>query len=115
QLVYTETVGCVVIFCQTVKQLQRFTELDPEDIVAVTLPDGSNVKQGTSSWHLQAEGSGTRLHWQANIEPDFWVPPFIGPRAIERQLRNQALESMQAMERLAQEQAELVPNARMSI
>ncbi|MGH8402755.1 MAG: SRPBCC family protein, partial [Gammaproteobacteria bacterium] len=98
QLVYIETVGCVAIFCQTIRQLQQFTELDPQDIVAVTLPDGSNVKQGTSSWHLEPEGDGTRLRWQASLEPDFWVPPFVGPRIIARQLREQAFASMRDIE-----------------
>ncbi|HKT33151.1 MAG TPA: SRPBCC family protein [Gammaproteobacteria bacterium] len=115
QLVYTETAGCVFIFCHTLRQVQRFTELGPQDIVAVTVPGSGDVKHGRSSWHLQAEGDGTRLSWTVSIEPDFWVPPFIGPRAIENQLRNQALESMQAIERLAEEQAEMIPNARMSI
>lgn len=115
QLVYTETVGCVFIFCRTIRQVQRFTELGPQDIVAVTVPGSGNVKQGNSTWHLQADGSGTRLTWTASCEPDFWVPPFIGPHAIENQLRSQALESMQAIERLAEEQTALIPNARMSI
>ncbi|MGH8281954.1 MAG: SRPBCC family protein [Gammaproteobacteria bacterium] len=115
QLVYTETVGCVFVFCRTIRQVQRFTELGPQDIVAVTVPGNGNVKQGNSVWHLQADGDGTRLSWTTNCEPDFWVPPFIGPRAIESELRTQALASMQAIERLAGEQAEPIPNARMSI
>lgn len=115
QLVYTETRECVLIFCRTIKQAQRFTEPDPQDILAVTVPGYGNVKRGMSAWHLQAEGSGTRLSWTASYELDFWVPPFIGTRAIEAQLRSQALESMRAIERLAQQQAALIPNARMSI
>ena len=99
QLVYVESVGCVAIFCETIKQLQKFTEPDTRDILAVTLPGGSNVKDGSSSWHLEAEAGGTRLRWQADFEPDFWVPPFIGPRAIAEQLRSQALASMQDIER----------------
>lgn len=115
QLVYTETVGCVFIFCHTIRQVQRFTELGPQDITAVTVPGNGNVKRGTSTWHLQADGDGTRLSWTASCEPDFWVPPFIGARAIENQLRAQALESMQTIERLAEKQAQPIPNARMSI
>ena len=115
QLVYTETQVCVLIFCRTIKQIQLFTELDPSDIVAVTVPGTGNVKQGMSSWRLQADGGGTRLSWSSSYEPDFWVPTFIGVRAIETRLRSQALESVQTIERLAQEQAAAIPNARMSI
>lgn len=115
QLVYTETVGCVFIFCHTIKQVQRFSEPDPQDIVAVTVPGSGNVKRGMSFWHLQADSGGTRLSWTASCEPAFWVPPFIGPRAIENQLRSQALASIQEIERLAQKQAGLVPNTRTSL
>lgn len=108
QLVYTETVGCVFIFCHTIRQVQRFTELGPQDITAVTVPGSGNVKQGKSTWHLQADGGGTRLSWTASIEPDFWVPPFIGPQAITAQLRSQALASMQALERLSRARVEAV-------
>jgi len=115
QMVYTETVGCVLIFCRTLRQVQRFTELGPQDIVAVTVLGSGNVKHGMSAWHLQADGDGTRLSWTATCEPDFWVPPFIGPHSIEVQLRSQALESMQAIERLAQKQGEFIPNAKVTI
>jgi len=83
--------------------------------VAVTVPGTGNVKQGMSSWRLQADGGGTRLSWSSSYEPDFWVPAFIGARVIETRLRSQALESVQTIERLAQEQAAAIPNARMSI
>lgn len=115
QLVYTETRGCVLIFCHTIRQVQRFTEFGPDDILAMTVPGSGNVKRGTTAWHLQADDGGTLLSWTAVCEPDFWVPPFIGTQAIATQLRNQALESIQALERLAQEQADTIPNARMTI
>jgi hypothetical protein len=114
QLVYTETEGCVFIFCRTIRQVQRFTEISPSDIVAVTLPGSGNLKQGMSSWHLRADGSGTRLSWVASIEPDFWVPPFIGARAIEHQLRSEALESMLAIERLPRPD-DVISNAKLYI
>lgn len=98
-VVYTETRGCVAIFCRTVKQMQRVTELSSTDIVAVTLPQGSNVKQGTSSWHLTAEGHGTRLQWKATVEPAFWVPPLIGPALVRRVLQMQSQEFINGIER----------------
>ena len=99
QLVYMETRGCVAIFCRTIRQLQQFTELSRWDIVAVTLPAGSNVKQGSSSWHLRPEGGGTRLYWESSIEPDFWIPPLIGANIMVDELREQGLEFIRGIER----------------
>lgn len=98
-VVYTETRGCVAIFCRTLRQMQRVTELSSTDIVAVTLPQGSNVKQGTSSWHLTAEGHGTHLQWKATVEPAFWLPPFIGPALVRRVLQMQSEEFINGIER----------------
>lgn len=109
QLVYTETKGCIFIFCHTIKQVQQFTELDPFDIVAVTIPGIGNVKQGRSIWHLQPDGTGTLVTWVSICEPAFWVPPFIGARALEAQLRRQALASLQTIEHLAQERSVPIP------
>jgi hypothetical protein len=35
------------------------------------------------------------------VEPDFWIPPFIGPWLIERKLRSETLETVRNLERLA--------------
>lgn len=115
QLVYIETVACVLVFCHTLHEVQRFTEPDPQDIVAVTVPGSGNVKHGRSVWHLSAGGRGTRLNWTASYELDFRVPAFVSPRAIEAELRKQALESMRAIEHLSQEQPEPVPDAGLGI
>lgn len=89
EVVYMETHICVGIFCRTLKQMQQITEISSQDIVAVTLPEGSNV-QGSSSWHLQADAGGTRMYWETTLEPDFWLPPFIGPLLVREAVQEQA-------------------------
>ena len=103
-VVYMETRACVAIFCSTLKQVQQFTELSPQDLVAITIPQGSNVKQGSSSWHLQADAGGTRLHCETTIEPDFWLPPFVGTALVRKALQEQGEAFMNGIERHAAEQ-----------
>ncbi|HEX5339639.1 MAG TPA: hypothetical protein VFX47_02010 [Gammaproteobacteria bacterium] len=99
QIVYMETRACIGFFCRTLKQMQQFTELSSRDLVAVTLAQGSNVKQASSSWHLQADGKGTRLYWQTSLEPDFWVPPLIGSSLLRTTLLQQGERFMAGIER----------------
>ncbi|HET7921237.1 MAG TPA: SRPBCC family protein [Gammaproteobacteria bacterium] len=100
QLVYMETRACIGLFCRTLKQVQQFTELSASDLVAVTLPERSNVKQSSSSWHLEANAAGTRVYWRTSLEPAFWVPPLIGPRLVRAVLLQQGRAFMTGIERL---------------
>lgn len=52
-----------------------------------------NVKSLDSVLQLQAEGSGTRLHYHAEVVPGFWFPPLIGPSLV----RHETAEQFSAM------------------
>ena len=108
-LVYVETRACVAFFCRTLKQTQQVVELDPDDIVAQSLPEQSNVSMGSASWHLQADGIGTQLRWRNTVEPTFWIPPLIGTSMMKQALRTQVIASAKGIEKLAREWAHLPP------
>lgn len=108
-LVYVETEVCIGLFCRTLKQTREVTELTPRDLVAQSLPEQSNVRMGSASWHLEAEGKGTRMRWQSTLEPDFWIPPVIGIGLMKDALREQGKASAQGIEKLAREWAHLPP------
>ncbi|MGH8281731.1 MAG: hypothetical protein ACRERZ_06020, partial [Gammaproteobacteria bacterium] len=84
-------------------------ELTPQDIVAQVIPQKSNVTSGSSSWHLEPEGDGTRMHWEMTITPDFWIPPLIGPAFVEDEMRTQGQYTAEGVEKLARERAHLPP------
>ncbi|MDE2091991.1 MAG: SRPBCC family protein [Gammaproteobacteria bacterium] len=108
-LVYVESHGCVLFFCQTIRQTQQVTELTPRDVVAEAIPEESNVKMSSSSWHLDPQGRGTRMHWEVSMQPDFWVPPLIGPPMVEQALLSQGRSMAEGLEKLARERAHLPP------
>lgn len=108
-LVYVETRACVMVFCRSLKQTQQVVELDKNDIVAQSLPAESNVTMGTASWHLQADGDGTRMLWRNTVEPTFWIPPLIGTAMMKNALRTQVIASAKGIEKLAREWAHLPP------
>jgi hypothetical protein len=109
-LVYTDTRFCALFFCRHVKEMQKVTRTSPADIVSTVLPEQSdNVKSGSASLHMQAEGEGTLLSWQLSLEPGFWVPPLIGPLLVERSLKAEGHRSADGVEKLARERAHLPP------
>ena len=108
-LVYTDSRACALFFCKHITELQRYTRLGAQDLVAEVVPEQSNLKSGRTVWHLEAEGEGTRLHWEMNAVPDFWVPPFIGPTLVQRGLRTEGRRGVAGVEKLARERAHLPP------
>ena len=55
-------------------------------IEAVTVPALSDFRRGIYRWQLRGENAATRMRFTAVLEPDFWVPPLIGPWMIKRKL-----------------------------
>ncbi|MGH8415239.1 MAG: SRPBCC family protein [Gammaproteobacteria bacterium] len=108
-IVYIESRACVMFFCQNIQETQQVVELTSQDIVAQVIPQKSNVTSGSSSWHLEPEGDGTRMHWEMTITPDFWIPPLIGPAFVEDEMRTQGQYTAEGVEKLARERAHLPP------
>ena len=77
---------CILVFCKRVEQLQEVTLLDDYAIEAVILPQGGDFRRGVAHWQLTASGVSTLMLFSSTFEPDFWVPPVIGPWLIKRKL-----------------------------
>lgn len=93
---------CVSFFCKQIEQVMRYVEQAPERIDMQVLPNAGDLKRGHADWRFSAaERGGTRLLFDAEIEPAFWVPPLIGPYLIARELRRQARVTAESIERLA--------------
>lgn len=104
QRLYTRVRVCIWYFCTHLDQVQDIVEVHDGDALgldAQVLPALSNLRHGRARWRMRACGNQTCLEFDAELEPDFWVPPIIGPWAIERTMRNEALQTSQGIERLA--------------
>lgn len=98
---YTRLEGCVMMFCKSYIRYGHL-ELTPEyDIVAIVDPEASNFKYSRERWQLIPEGEKTLLIYNFEMEPDFWVPPIIGPFVIKRALRSGGDEAVGRIEALA--------------
>lgn len=101
--VESELKDCLFGVCRKLLHVQR-VEVRGNESTAVTLPvAGSSFKSGIAHWRLTPEGQGTRLLFSADTEPDLWLPPYIGPRAMMHRLRDKTLASLMTLERLARD------------
>ena len=99
-LVRIVTRACFAFFCTTTTQVQEFVERHGR-LHATILPERSDYKSGSVQWRFMPEGDRTRVHLDVELEPDFWIPPLLGIYLIKKGVRNQALETLQSIERLA--------------
>jgi len=85
-IVYTRVEGCLLFFCRSLRRVERLEVATPNLIRTAALPDRSDFKYAVSEWHLDPEGDGTRLTYWMDLEPSFWLPPFVGPWFLKRTL-----------------------------
>ena len=105
--VYTHLRGCVAFICRNIKRIERLETQNNNHIVASLEPDLSeNVAWNISTWdfsELKKSGAGkTQIRYQLEFEPDFWVPPIIGPYLVKKSLAEDGLEIITRMEAHAQ-------------
>lgn len=58
-----------------------------------------NLKHMESVMQLVAEEGGTRLHYHAEVQPDFWFPPLVGPSLVQHETAEQFSAMIQEMVR----------------
>jgi len=99
--VRTVTKACVWFYCKRIHQVQDVIESDDGSVTAMVIPAQSDFRRGYARLVLWQEPVGTRVLIRSEVEPDFWIPPVIGPWLIKRKLRSEALETVHNLERVA--------------
>lgn len=99
--------ACVAFFCRTLHQVQTVylqPRADGGDVRTDIIPARSDFSYGTAHWSFRPCADNTQqtcLHFRAQMQPAFWIPPLIGPWLIERQLRKESIVAGVGIERLA--------------
>lgn len=102
-IVYTRMEGCMLWHCMTLERTERLETDAPRWIKSTALPEASNFKHATSEWMLEPDGDGTIMTYKIELEPDFFVPPVIGPWYLKRTLSQGGLRAVTRIERLARD------------
>jgi hypothetical protein len=87
-------------------RVERLEVNEPTHIRTVTLPEQSDFKYSVSEWFIEADEGGSRMTYVLEMEPDFWVPPVIGPWYLKRTLLRGGGAAIDRIERLARGEPE---------
>ena len=83
------TEGCILFFCKKVRRVEDVSIDKHLNITTVVVPSLSDFKSGDTRWTFIPEGNKTIVHYTASMQPSFWLPPFVGPYALKKQIRSQ--------------------------
>ena len=101
---YTRMRGCVLIYCHTFVRRGYLVLKPNHDITAVSDPKKSDFEFSRERWRLSREGNSTLMIYEFEMEPRFWVPPFVGPYYIKRALKSGSIRAVDRIEALARGQ-----------
>ncbi|MDH3589842.1 MAG: SRPBCC family protein [Gammaproteobacteria bacterium] len=100
-VVYSRAVGCVLFFCTEIERVETLTLTPGREILAIAIPEKSDVDFSVARWVFEQEGSGTRLLYGVEFKPGFWIPPVLGPMIIRAKLRSRGIDAANRIEQLA--------------
>lgn len=105
-----EMFDCIAFFCMKIDRVEDVRVMEQGDLQATIIPSLSDFRSGHTEWKILESKQRTQVIYQAQIEPDFLIPPLIGSYLVKRKLRKSMLASMARIECIARIQAGLVPN-----
>ena len=96
--VLTRFRNCIVLFCMTTQRVEDITEDAQGHILVALVPEASSFRSGQASWEVTNTGSGSCVIHRATLEPDFWLPPWIGTAILKAALRREIQASFENLE-----------------
>jgi hypothetical protein len=94
---------CFGPFCRNVTRVERVQE-SKNTLLAVADPERSDVKFSETRSELSPGLHGaTRVKYETNVVPDFWVPPVGGRRILLRKLETETRDLFMNVEQKARQ------------
>ena len=100
-IVEIETHNCVLFFCKDIRQTQHVIEHGDGHISVEDIEGKSDFVSSTTLWHIRAVDNGTRVTFHAEMKPDFWLPPLLGPWLFKKRLIKDTQAMIERLEELA--------------
>ena len=77
---------CFLFFCKDIVRTEDIYEDEQGNLVAKIVEKMSDMKSGESRWEFQELDGKVEINFSSRMEPDFWVPPLIGPGILKESL-----------------------------
>lgn len=96
-LLRTRVRACAGPFCRTVQRTEQVTH-EPDRLMARVVPEASDLRGGVTQMRWREEAGRTRVWYQADFEPAFWVPELVARRYASGELRRSVLQLFENVE-----------------
>lgn len=93
--------GCILFICRTLVKTEVLERLPTGEITTFALPDQSDFLYAREVWRITGDDTHTRVEYQAELVPAFFVPPLIGPYLLQKKIRSLLTQTAHNLERLA--------------
>jgi hypothetical protein len=103
--VRTRIADCIALFCIKIDRLEDVRELGYDTLQVTTIPTLGSFKSGHAEWKILGMEERTQVIYQAQMVPDFYIPPLIGRYFVTQKLRQSILTSLAKIECIARIQA----------
>jgi len=106
---------CVWFRCLKINRMQSVHEDSPWYLRVETDPRSSDFKSATTEWWVLPYGDeATKVIYDAQMTPDFYLPPVVGRFVLKIKLRESVVTSFERLECIARINAGLVPRGRIA-
>lgn len=90
--------SCILFYCRNVVLTQDVT-VDAGAVHAETIPEMSDFRSGSMHWQVSRNSNGdSHVSYSAVMEPNIFIPPFIGESLIRKRLRREMVEIAKNLE-----------------
>ena len=103
--VRTRIADCIALFCMKIDRVEDVRELGDDTLQVTTIETLGSFKSGHAEWKILGMEGRTQVIYQAQMEPDFYIPPLIGSYFVTQKLRQSILASLAKIECIARIQA----------
>lgn len=110
--VKTRMEGCIFFFCRDVDRVEEVREVNAGHLQAVIIPEHSDFTSGSADWLIQAVGDDSRVVYEAQVTPAFYIPPIIGSYFVKRTFAAAVMTSFRRLECIARIRAGLTARPR---
>jgi hypothetical protein len=102
--VLTRIENCILFFCKKLQKVEDVIEDEQGRILVNMVPDSSSFRSGHATWEFRGSGNTTHVIHHARLEPDLWIPPWMGTAILKSALRRELVESFETLDCLARHQ-----------
>jgi hypothetical protein len=92
---------CILAICLHYNWVQDVRHLPDGDIAITIVPNQGDFQQGSGRWHMRPDDGGTRLIFDIDLTPKYWLPPVFGSWVMNQKLYDNAFEFADGLEKMA--------------